>query len=71
MWWGKGSDKGDASNETKAAAKEVKEAAKEVKEVAKEFDNKLPEREKLPKSLQSIVDKHDKDESFYDELVDG
>jgi len=32
----------------------------------------LPEREKLPKSLQSIVDKADKDESyFYDDLYDG
>lgn len=31
----------------------------------------LPNREKLPKSLQSIVDKADKDESFYDELYDG
>lgn len=31
----------------------------------------LPEREKLPKNLQKIVDKADKDESFYDELYDG
>lgn len=31
----------------------------------------LPDREKLPKSLQSIVDKADKDESFYDDLYDG
>lgn len=31
----------------------------------------LPAPEKLPSSLQSIVDKADKDESFYDELYDG
>jgi fission process protein 1 len=31
----------------------------------------LPEREALPPSLQKIVDKADKDESFYDELWDG
>lgn len=31
----------------------------------------LPAPEKLPRSLQSIVDKADKDESFYDDLYDG
>lgn len=31
----------------------------------------LPAPEKLPDSLQKIVDKADKDESFYDELYDG
>ena len=31
----------------------------------------LPKREKLPRSLQKIVDKADKDENFYDELYDG
>jgi len=31
----------------------------------------LPKNEKLPKSLQSIVDKADKEENFYDELYDG
>ncbi|KAK0636670.1 mitochondrial 18 KDa protein-domain-containing protein [Bombardia bombarda] len=36
------------------------------------FDpKKLPEREKLPTKLQSIVDKDDKDENFFDELVEG
>lgn len=31
----------------------------------------LPGKEKLPKGLQTIVDKADGDESFYDELYDG
>lgn len=31
----------------------------------------LPAPEKLPASLQKIVDKADVDESFYDELYDG
>jgi fission process protein 1 len=31
----------------------------------------LPKPEKLSPSLQRIIDKADKDESFYDELYDG
>jgi fission process protein 1 len=31
----------------------------------------LPEPEKLPPALQKIVDKADKEDSFYDELYDG
>jgi len=31
----------------------------------------LPEPEKLPPSLQQIIDKADKEENFYDELYDG
>ncbi|TEA10558.1 Mitochondrial fission process protein 1 [Colletotrichum sidae] len=39
---------------------------------AKSFDpDKLPAREKLPKALQSIIEKQDKEENFFDELVDG
>lgn len=37
-----------------------------------EFDpKKLPPREKLPDGLQKIIEKGDKDDSFYDELVEG
>jgi mitochondrial fission process protein 1 len=65
--WGKSPDK---------APKEPKEAvvveAKEVPKDRKAFDpDKLPEREKLPDGLQKLVDKADKNESFYDELLDG
>jgi fission process protein 1 len=31
----------------------------------------LPKPEKLPASLQRIIDRADKDENFYDELYDG
>lgn len=31
----------------------------------------LPKASKLPKALQSIVDKEDKEENFYDELYEG
>ena len=31
----------------------------------------LPAPEKLPPALQKLIDKADKDESFYDELYDG
>jgi fission process protein 1 len=31
----------------------------------------LPEPEKLPPSLQKIIDKADKEDNFYDELYDG
>jgi hypothetical protein len=31
----------------------------------------LPPREKLPPALQEIVDKEDKNETFYDELWEG
>lgn len=70
MWWGKGSDK-----DSKAAPKENASAAEPGKSNAPQpapFDpNKLPDREKLPPALQKIVDKQDKDENWYDELVDG
>lgn len=36
------------------------------------FDpEKLPNRAKLPPGLQSIVDKQDKDDNFFDELKEG
>jgi fission process protein 1 len=33
--------------------------------------DKLPNKEKLPKGLQNIVDKAHEDESFFDKVVDG
>ncbi|TPX14125.1 uncharacterized protein E0L32_000519 [Thyridium curvatum] len=67
MWWGKGSDKPKDS-----VPEQAKEVAKEVKEAAKDFDkDKLPDRRQLPKKLQQIVDKEDKQENFYNEIVEG
>jgi mitochondrial fission process protein 1 len=77
MFWGKGPDKPQAPKESPAetvkdTAQEVKTAAKDVQKAAKDFDpDKLPERHKLPTSLQNIVDKADKEENFYNELVEG
>ncbi len=65
MWpWGGGSDKPPVA---------PKESPAETKAPAKEpFDpKKLPDREKLPPKLQNIIDKADKDENFFDELVSG
>lgn len=67
MWWGKGSDK-DSKKENASAAEPGKSNAPQPAP----FDpDKLPDREKLPPALQKIVDKQDKDENWYDELVDG
>ncbi|KAI0022122.1 mitochondrial 18 KDa protein-domain-containing protein [Xylariomycetidae sp. FL0641] len=68
MFWSKGPDK------DKPEEKKPDDPAKKTdpRNDATQFDpNRLPERRKLPKGLQKIVDKSDKDESFYDELVEG
>ncbi|KUI68124.1 Mitochondrial fission process protein 1 [Cytospora mali] len=70
MWWGNSPDK-----DPKASAKETPAADPSKKANAKDaipFDpNKLPNREKLPPALQKIVEKADKEENFFDELVEG
>jgi len=66
MFWGKGPDKPQPPKESPAEDKDAKDG------VPKAFDPaKLPDREKLPRSLQKIVDKADKEENFYNELVEG
>lgn len=67
-WWGRSSD-----TSSKAASNEAsKEAPKETTQDAAAFDpNRLPNREKLPQSLQKIVDKADHEDNFYDEIVSG
>lgn len=58
MWWGKGQDK-----PTEPAKANTAKAG---------FDaEKLPDREKLPAKLQKIVEKSDKEDNLYDEIVDG
>jgi mitochondrial fission process protein 1 len=69
MFWGKGPDKPDPS---KTEVEKAKESAKEVKDAVKEFDaSKLPDRHALPKGLQKIIEESDKEDNFYDELVNG
>jgi len=56
----------------KVSPPETKASPKEVEDLRKAFDpSKLPDREKLPRKLQNIVDKSEKDENFFDELVEG
>lgn len=68
MWWGKGSDKPPAPT----APAEPPKAESSPAEAPKSFDpSKLPEREKLNPNLQKIIDKADKEDNFFDELVSG
>lgn len=86
MWWGKSSDSQDpkasslssSPKETTAAATaegapaDPRYAPKSSNDTAAPSDPaKLPERQKLSPALQKIVDKQEKDENFFDELVDG
>ncbi|KAM0275720.1 hypothetical protein ACHAQH_007480 [Verticillium albo-atrum] len=67
MWWGKNQDK-SASSPDKAADSPPPTSAK----ATGTFDpDKLPEPRKLPASLQKIANDSDKDDNFFDELVDG
>lgn len=74
MWWGNSPDKPQPPQASPAEKpkEQAKEVVKDAKTAVKSFDpDKLPNREKLPKGLQRIVDKADRDENFYNELVDG
>ncbi|KAI1767262.1 mitochondrial 18 KDa protein-domain-containing protein [Hypoxylon sp. FL1150] len=70
MWWGKGLDKPEAPKDKPSDP--PPEAIKiDPRNDATQFDATLPDRRDLPKGLQRIVDKSDKDGSLYDELVSG
>lgn len=59
MWWGNNSDK-----DSKAAAKDTPaETSNSAKDASK--------REKLPPAMQRILEKSEKEENFFDELVEG
>lgn len=70
MFWSRGPDKPpdkpDPSSTSKAA-----DAGKDDTRKTPFDPDKLPERHKLSPSLQKIVDKADKDDNIYDQLVDG
>ncbi|KAI1266078.1 mitochondrial 18 KDa protein-domain-containing protein [Xylariaceae sp. FL1019] len=70
MFWGRGSDKKPEDKAPEAA--QASGASVDPRKDATQFDpDRLPERRKLPKNLQTIIDKSDKEENFFDELVDG
>lgn len=60
-WWGKSSDSKESKPDSQANTSDEKP-----------FDaNKLPASQKLPDGLQKIVDKSDKDSSFFDNVAEG
>lgn len=65
-WWGK-----SESPKPEQAPVPAPESQNEKPKNEKPFDPKLPAVEKLPKGLQSIVDKADQDGSFFDGLNEG
>ncbi len=65
-WWGKSSE----AKETKETSADA--SVNEKNATTSSFDpNKLPKPEKLPSKLQKIVDKADKDHTFFDEVSAG
>ncbi|KAI1478348.1 mitochondrial 18 KDa protein-domain-containing protein [Daldinia eschscholtzii] len=72
MFWSKGPDKTETAKDKTPTAPPPAAANTSSRSDVNEFDpDKLPAQRKLPKDLQKIVDKSEKDESFYDELVEG
>lgn len=60
-WWGKSSDSKESKSDSQTNTTE-----------GKPFDaNKLPPSQRLPEGLQKIVDKSDKDTSFFDNVAEG
>ncbi|KAI0175827.1 mitochondrial 18 KDa protein-domain-containing protein [Hypoxylon sp. FL1284] len=72
MFWGKGPDKPEPPKDKPAEAPRPQATRIDPRSDATQFDpSKLPERRDLPKGLQNIVDKSDKDDNFFGELVEG
>lgn len=74
MWWGKSQDKPAEAAKAPEKAPELQPSSKDVKTARPdvEFDPaKLPQREKLPARLQKIIEKSDKEENVFDEVVEG
>ncbi|OTB06281.1 hypothetical protein M426DRAFT_319023 [Hypoxylon sp. CI-4A] len=72
MFWGKGPEKPEASKDKPSQAPPAAATKTSPHNDATQFDpNKLPDHRQLPKSLQKIVDKSDKEDNFFDELVEG
>lgn len=64
MWWGNNSDK-----DPKAPAKDT--PAVQSKSASATDPSKPPSRGELPPALQELVEKSEKEENFFDELVEG
>ncbi|ROT42899.1 hypothetical protein SODALDRAFT_327059 [Sodiomyces alkalinus F11] len=71
MWWKKFNVKEPATTDD-TAQERPRSGASHAEDDKKTFDlNKASKSEKLPASLQKIVDGQDKEDNFYNELVDG
>jgi fission process protein 1 len=77
-WWGKSQDSKPEPQQaqTEAQAQHPRPPSNDknaaTSPLSKDFNpDKLPDREKLPKALQSIVDKADEDGGFFDKIVEG
>lgn len=73
MFWDRGSPKKpEVSKDKGPEASPASAAQADARKDATDFDpDRLPERRKLPKGLQKIVENSDKDDNFFDELVEG
>lgn len=74
MWWpwGGGSDKPTGhSPPQNDPPKPPQDATAHLNKAAADAHAKHPSREKLPPKLQKIIEKEDKEENFFDELVEG
>ncbi|ORY58160.1 mitochondrial 18 KDa protein-domain-containing protein [Pseudomassariella vexata] len=81
-WWGKGPDKPQASTDSRetkqspnskpAPPVQASHLTDDPRRDASKFDpDHLPDRKQLPKGMKQIMDRSDKDDNFFDELVDG
>ena len=65
-WWGKPSESKDSKTEQKPSQDANNNSTQAP------FDpDKIPKAQKLPAGLQKIVDKSDKDSSFFDNVAEG
>ncbi|KAI6376185.1 hypothetical protein MCOR25_002820 [Pyricularia grisea] len=72
MWWSNSNKEPEKSPKSEVASSSSKDTAPTKDGSSKAFDpNSLPERQKLKPSLQKIVDQADREDNFYDQLVDG
>ena len=74
MFWSKGPSPNKPDPSKKPDAPDASSSATNIdpRKDATDFNpEKLPERRDLPKGMQSIMDKADKDDNFFDELVEG
>lgn len=74
MWWpwGSSSDKSaGSSNPQNESPKQPQTTPTATTDLKKHAADKVPDGRKLPQKLHQIMEKSDKEENFFDELVEG